>query len=74
MKTTEDVLTEVIECFTTAEAELVRAHLGSEGVDANVMADDVGGMYRASLSDASGWWSAARTWPRPNGFSRSSRR
>lgn len=42
---TEDVLTEVIECFTTAEAELARAHLGSEGVDATVMADDVGGMY-----------------------------
>ncbi|MGZ8754385.1 MAG: putative signal transducing protein [Acidimicrobiia bacterium] len=45
MKTTEDVLTEVIECFTTAEAGLARAHLGSEGVDATVMADHVGGMY-----------------------------
>lgn len=44
MKTTEDVPTEVIECFTTAGAEPARAHLGSEGVAATVMARDVGGM------------------------------
>ena len=41
----EDPLIEVVECFTTAEAELARAHLGAEGIVATVIADDVGGMY-----------------------------
>jgi hypothetical protein len=36
---------EVIECFTTAEAELARAHLEAEGIEAKVAADDIGGMY-----------------------------
>ena len=38
-------LIEVIECFTTAEAELARAHLAAEGIEATVAADDIGGMY-----------------------------
>ncbi|MDH3259486.1 MAG: DUF2007 domain-containing protein [Acidimicrobiia bacterium] len=42
---TPDQLIEVIECFTTAEAELARAHLAAEGIEATVAADDVGGMY-----------------------------
>ncbi len=41
----DDQLIEVIECFTTAEAELARAHLAAEGIEAIVAADDVGGMY-----------------------------
>lgn len=40
-----DELIEVIECFTTAEAELARAHLAAEGIEAAVSADDIGGMY-----------------------------
>ena len=40
-----DELLEVIECFSTAEAELARAHLAAEGIDAHVAADDIGGMY-----------------------------
>ena len=40
-----DELIEVIECFTTAEAELARAHLAAEGIEAKVAADDIGGMY-----------------------------
>ena len=40
-----DQLIEVIDCFTTAEAELARAHLAAEGIEARVAADDVGGMY-----------------------------
>ncbi len=40
-----DELIEVIECFTTAEAELARAHLAAEGIEARVAADDIGGMY-----------------------------
>ena len=43
--TGRDGLIEVIECFTTAEAELARAHLAAEGVDARIVADDLGGMY-----------------------------
>jgi len=42
---THDQLIEVIECFTTAEAELARAHLAAEGIEATVAADDIGGMY-----------------------------
>ena len=41
----EDQLIEVIECFTTAEAELARAHLAAEGIAAAIAADDIGGMY-----------------------------
>lgn len=41
----DDPLIEVIECFNTAEAELARAHLAAEGIDAVVAADDIGGMY-----------------------------
>jgi hypothetical protein len=42
---TPNQLIEVIECFTTAEAELARAHLAAEGIEATVAADDIGGMY-----------------------------
>ena len=41
----DGALIEVIECFTTAEAELARAHLAAEGIESAVAADDVGGMY-----------------------------
>lgn len=41
----DDSLIEVIECFSTNEAELARAHLAAEGIDASVAADDIGGMY-----------------------------
>ena len=41
----DDQLIEVIECFSTAEAELARAHLAAEGIEASVAADDIGGMY-----------------------------
>ena len=40
-----DQLIEVIECFSTNEAELARAHLAAEGIEASVAADDIGGMY-----------------------------
>ena len=42
---TPDQLIEVIECFNTSDAELARAHLAAEGIDATVAADDIGGMY-----------------------------
>jgi hypothetical protein len=38
-------LIEVIECFSTNEAELARAHLAAEGINSSVAADDIGGMY-----------------------------
>jgi hypothetical protein len=41
----DDPLIDVIECFTTAEAELARAHLAAEGIESAVAADDIGGMY-----------------------------
>ena len=44
MSVRPDQLIEVIECFTTAEAELARAHLATEGIEATVAADDIGGM------------------------------
>ncbi len=40
-----DQLIEVIECFSTNEAELARAHLAAEGIESSVAADDIGGMY-----------------------------
>jgi hypothetical protein len=43
--TGDDGLIEVIECFTTPEAELARAQLAAEGIDTHVAADDIGGMY-----------------------------
>jgi hypothetical protein len=36
---------QAIECFTVAEAELAQAHLAAEGIQARIVADDVGGMY-----------------------------
>ena len=42
---TDDPLIEVIECFSTNEAELARAHLAAEGIKSSVVADDIGGMY-----------------------------
>ncbi len=45
MTLTADALIEVIECFTTPEAELARAHLAAEGIESTIVADDVGGMY-----------------------------
>jgi hypothetical protein len=44
MTGSEDLI-EVIECFSTAEAELARAHLAAEGIEARIAADDLGGMY-----------------------------
>ena len=42
---TDDQLIEVIECFSAAEAELARARLAAEGIEAAVASDDIGGMY-----------------------------
>lgn len=40
----EDLI-EVTDFFNTADAELARAHLTAEGIQAVVAADDAGGMY-----------------------------